>query len=421
MRSNFNQDSRFKSLNMSIDEEEAPIRKANLPMQVTQYEKKFLEWLVNMHNSLRADTVEIDNVKSLAEQLNHMKQESSDDYLNALLKPEYSKGSKIPSTIPVPTSSFQLHNSITVAPNASGNAAIMFNPFYLAASGTNSTLYVNNNAALTGQASSNFFTAASIGQVIPAVYNEYRLVSASIVVKYIGRLDIVQGVIGGAIVFDQNVNDIASGTVNANLAKYGDFNLAMDSFYTQENYTLNGLRELYFPLDPTFEQYYNITTSKTGFSFLIYIQDGVPSSLNYKIDIYCNYECLPDATFLNYIPTSLGDRGSQMQKEEAIKFVQNSPITTADEGRLRPTATSFWEKIKTGLGAVLPSVVNLTSSLFPQLKMLAPIAQAAASKFLTPQNQYQGRGTLEGNKESKAGNPNESWLSAGIGGDSFYK
>ena len=65
---------------------------------------------------------------------------------------------------------------------------------------------------LTGTQPNNNFRPININQCIPDVYDQYRLVSASIVVKYIGRLDIVSGVIGGAIIFDENsvLNGIAN-------------------------------------------------------------------------------------------------------------------------------------------------------------------------------------------------------------------
>jgi hypothetical protein len=347
-----------------------------------------------MHNALRKDQVSVEEIQSLAEFLVHMKEEQNNDYLDSLIRPEITKGSKIPTTIPVPSSSFQLHSSATFSPNSLGHAAIVFNPFFLSSNTSvnpPSTMYLNNNAALTGGASSNFFLALDIGQVIPAVYNEYRLVSASVVIRYIGRLDIVQGVIGGAIVFDNNVSNTAVDgvTVNAAIAKYGNFNLAQDSYYFQENMTLNGIRELYFPLDTTYEQYRQMSTTindpKTGFAFVIYLQDGVYQlgAPNYKVDIYCNYECLPDATFLNYIPTQTSTPQSETNKGEAIRNVQLNAITNGEIPRTsnQESKPSFWERIKSGLGNILPSIANLASGLIPGGKLIGPAFQAASSLF----------------------------------------
>lgn len=365
-------DKRFNSLDRDI------ANSLSLNTAVSDYDRKFLEYLVSMHNVLRADKIDINKFENVLDALEHMRKEQGHEYLNTLIHPETVKGSKIPSQIPVPSSSFQLHNSAIISTNASGHAALFFNPFYLAGAGANSTLFVNNSAALTGTATSDAFTAVNIGQVIPPVYNQYRVVSASIVIKYVGRLDIVQGVIGGAIVFDQNAVPTAHGTNSAALAKYGDFNLAMDAFYTQENLTLNGIRELYFPLDTTYEQYQSLGVSKNGFGMLAYIFGGVPSAPAYKVDVYVNYECLPDSAFLNYLPTSLCTSGGD-RKQEAIQTVQQKPIT--DEGDSRNSSKKqsggFWNQIKSTLGDVLPAAASIASMLFPQSKAAAAFVQAS--------------------------------------------
>lgn len=378
-------DKSFRSLQSKADKND------NIQKQISQYEKTFLEWLVNMHNALRKDQIDLLEVEHLADVLTHMKEEDQHDYLESLIRPELSKGCKIPTSIPVPSASFQMHNSITFAPNASGHAAVLFNPFFLSSNSSSySTLYINNNSALTGNAPNNGFLARDIGQTIPAVYNEYRLVSASIVVRYIGRLDIVQGVIGGAIVFDSNVGStIVDGTtVNPNLQKYGNFNLAQDSYYFQENMTLNGIREIYFPLDTTFEQYRRAGPTqndpKLGFSFVLYLQDGVyqANAQNYKLDIYCNYECLPDASFLNYIPTNTSTHASLESKDGAVRTAQKYAITEGEIPRIKSEKKSFWESIKEKVGTFLPSINTLLPMLgnfIPGGKVVTSALQAGAS------------------------------------------
>ena len=60
------------------------------------------------------------------------------------------------------------------------------------------TFAYNNNDSLTSNSSDSNFSILNIGQGIPPVYDQFRLVSASlIVVKYIGRMNITSGVIGG--------------------------------------------------------------------------------------------------------------------------------------------------------------------------------------------------------------------------------
>ena len=336
--------------------------------------------------------------------------------MNNLLVPEKCKGGKIPSPIPVPSCSFQLHNCVTLSPNSNGNIAILFNPYFLASNewGTSdmditkvekfysadgrvfngadipeagqmvyaptmvTSLLVNRSDGLTGTEFNSHFLPININQSIPPVYDQYRLVSASVVVKYIGRLDIVSGVIGGAIVFDENqalngfghllygdgtktvnelkVPDSIKTFYNNSIGKYGNFDLAMDSFYHQENLCLEGIRELYFPLDNSYEEYsklinenavsdacitgpgnnvpsidLNYDQYKSGFNFFIYTL-GAPTGSCLKLDIYCNYECLPSASFLNYMPISVSTYGmSNQEKKDMIAKVQEKPILKAGE------------------------------------------------------------------------------------------
>ena len=334
---------------------------------VKAYDKRLFDYLVKMHQSLRSDVIDVDQLANTVDALEHLKKEQDQDYYSALLYPETSKGAKIPSTMPVPSSSFQMHQSTFITTNAAGHASLVFNPFFMDTTGNSSTIFVNNSSTLTGNASNNNYNAISLGQTIPAVYNEYRVVSASVVVKYVGRLDIVQGVIGGAIMFDNNVGATTIGSLNGNLAKYGDFNLAMDAYYTQENLALNGLRCLYFPLDPTFEQYYPMNTAKTGFGINVYIYGGVPSSASYKVDIYVNYECLAEASFLHYIPVSCSPSGEDRQV--AVQNVQKRPITDENEFRGKPK-NSFWAQVKNSFGKYLPGVAQLAGLIIPQAKGL---------------------------------------------------
>jgi hypothetical protein len=376
-------DTRFQALSEREDDEStagnAKGKALSLPEQVSYYDKKLLAYIVGLHNATRGDYIRVDDFASLVDGIAHLKQENDRDYLSTLVHPEQTKGSKIPSPIPVPSSSFQLHTTQLLSTNASGNLAIAFNPCFLDTAGLNSTFFVNNNAALTGSNASNFFTATNFGQTIPAVYSEYRVVSASMVIKYTGRLDIVQGVIGGAIIFDNNLPPTAYTTVNASLAKYGDFNLAMDSYYTQENMALNGVRTLYFPLDSTFEQYQTLGSAKTGFNMFGYVYGGVPSAAAYKVDIFVNYECLADAQFLNYMPTSTC-HGSAEAKSDAIKHVQTRPVTAEHESKAGPhdKGGSFWDSIKSTLGDILPSVGSILSFIAPEMKVLQPIIQAGS-------------------------------------------
>lgn len=386
-------------------------------------DKQMLNFLGRLYKTLSGENLNLDEVENAVDALKMYNAESEYTYLNNLLHPEKDKGVKIPSAIPVPSCAFQLHNTVTLSTNSSGNLAFVFNPFFLydkanisTVNGVNnvivqpnfcSSFWFNNDETLTGQAPNNNFNPLNIGQGIPSVYDQYRLVSASVVVRYIGRLDWVSGVIGGAIMFNDSRhigenftltlenNPAISGTSNStnDLAKYGNFDLAMDSFYHQENLSVEGLRQLYFPIDGSFEDYvklwsaglagsgYNIAATessitstisvtsdedyyKSGFNFFTYVM-GAPANQNcFKVDIYCNYECLPNAEYLNYMPLSPpAPCISNAIKRESIGVAQKNALDKAtNQAPIMGKMPSIWKKLKEKFGNSLPGIAKLVKS-----------------------------------------------------------
>ena len=374
--------------------------------------------------------LDLDRLKEAVDSLSEFNKTQEYDYLHNLLVPERCKGVKIPSAIPVPSCAFQMHNSVTLTTNATGNLCAMFNPYFLSSNNLGSvlvpsgsvpspsggpesayaetelsplyltTLWVNNDDTLDGNSVNDNFLPMNIGQCIPPVYDQYRIVSASIVVRYIGRLDNASGLICGAVVFDENQNiggamAAADGTSygvlkNHNLAKYGNFELARDSFYHQEYMSVEGLRMLYFPVDNSFEEYvktFDMTVGdyslnpeygniwgngtlkaqqdyyKSGFNFCLYSINAPPNTACFKVDIYCNYECLPNSSFLNYLPLSMNAKGiSSKEKAKANLIVQQKPVMKANEG-LDVVKTgvmpSIWHKFKSAFSGKLPSMARM--------------------------------------------------------------
>ena len=400
-------------------------KKNDIIKMIDDYDSNMLKYIGRLYEAINGDKMDFDRIKNAVDALQQFNTKQEYNYLNNLLHPEKCKAVKIPSPVPVPSCSFQLHNCVTLSTNSSGNIGIIFNPFFLASSNalktydvaagngeeattctaqSFTTLFVNNADSLTGANNNIEWRPVNIGQVIPGVYDQYRLVSASLVVKYIGRLDIVSGVIGGAIIFDENphiggtyVQELAPAVDfdGSSFSKYGNFDLAMDSFYHQENLTLEGVRELYFPIDNSFEEYVRVTDGshlsmvngdnvsvtsdqdyyKSGFNWFVYALGAPANSACFKVDIYCNFECLPNASFLNYLPLTMNPMGvSSQEKRRANMIVQQKPVMKLNEEGVTKITTmpSIWEKLKNKFSNKLPGIGKLIAngiiSMVPGLK-----------------------------------------------------
>lgn len=443
----------------STDDRDIPFNEnqnAKLNAMIDEYDANFLSYIARLYQSINGEKMDFEDIKNNIDALAKFNKKQEYNYLNNLLYPERCKGVKIPSSVPVPSCSFQLHNCVTLRTNSSGNLGIVFNPFFLSESGPKfrasddydppamnlgdrvfwadyfTSFFVNNDIGLTGYGSNENWEPVNIGQQIPPVYNQYRLVSASLVVKYIGRMDIASGVIGGAIVFDEDplvggtgvsrLNNIANrwnSVPRKNLAKYGNFDLAMDSFYHQENLCIEGMRELYFPIDNSYEEYVKLFNEKlvtpelteilsypklkvnenylkNGFRYMIYVLGAPPSSSCFKVDIYCNFECLPNAEFLNYLPLSLNlDPTTPEEKKEATVIIQQKPIMKISETeKIVPQKPSIWRRMIDKFKGNLPGIGKLITTglvtaipaLKPGLALANTIIDTVAGQQETPMN-----------------------------------
>lgn len=413
---------------------------------IDDYDKKMLSYIARLYQALNGEKLDITRIQTAVEALQEFNMRNEYRYLNNLLHPEKCKGVKIPSQIPIPSCSFQLHNCVTLRTNASGNLAIVFNPYFLCSNvhsdfktvgeaglfnvqtKTNyySSLFVNNSPTLDGYSLNNDWEPINIGQEIPEVYDQYRLVSASMVIKYIGRLDTVSGVIGGAVVFDETreigssyqlkliKKDDQTETVATTkfvpgmLAKYGNFDLAMDAFYRQENLCLEGIRQLYFPLDNSYEEYTRLMNDnliiasiddnnnqtcrfestedylKNGFRQVVYVLGAPANQSCFKLDIYCNFECLPSSPFLNYLPLSMNTEFFSPEiKKKAAVIIQQKPIMKANEEIVTSEPPSIWQRLKSKFMDSLPGISKLITtglvSAIPQLQLGTALANTMST------------------------------------------
>ena len=412
-----------------------------------EYDKNFLSYIARLYEAINGEKIDFSKLKSVVDLLAKFNERQEYNYLSNLLHPEKCIGCKIPSPLPIPSCSFQLHNSVALKTNQHGCLAMYFNPFFLCKESKDSyqnvyfnynelqdstvgstmefcsSLFYNNESNLNGHQPVREWRCVNVGQTIPAVYNQYRLVSASIVVKYVGRLDIASGAIGGAVLFDET-NDIGARVIVRQISgmsdqeykyynqpvflqKYGNFNLAQDAFYWHENQAIEGIRMLYFPLDNSYEEYLKLDgpesmkviyngpgpkdqpevpmicmdeNTRNGFGFFIYTLNAPPNSTCFKVDIYCNFECLPDSKFMNYMPVSLcTEKLNQNEKKLALDEVKKNLITTANESN--SNGKSFWRKVIDKLKNKVPGISTLVrENIIPKNPTIPPEIIVAAKE-----------------------------------------
>lgn len=97
---------------------------------IEENEMKMLNEITNLYNEINKNIINMNNLQYSINSLAMYNNRQNYNYLNNLLCPEKAKGCKIPSSVPIPSCSFQLHNCVTLTTNNLGNIGIIFNPFF---------------------------------------------------------------------------------------------------------------------------------------------------------------------------------------------------------------------------------------------------------------------------------------------------
>lgn len=254
--------------------------------------------LNKLNTLLNTNNLDFKVIKKQLEDIKEYKEYNEYDYINNLLNPIKNKGVKIPSTIPIPTTTYRYHESLPIKVTNAGVKWLYVNPFFL---GSKSVLqnpnppvyiYVYNNTPRTvyfflkqfltsygetylssqdgkhpiPSTTLQGFSGGLLSQIISDAYSSYRLVSAESSLRYIGSLENAAGTIGGGISNDnvmylrgisyQRTTPAPSNTApsdytysDSTLFKYGDFNTIRQLPYFRENSCIEGVRMLYYPKD----------------------------------------------------------------------------------------------------------------------------------------------------------------------------
>ena len=87
--------------------------------------------------------------------------------------------------------------------------------------------------------------------------------------------------------------------------------------------------------------------NRTFFKFLVYITNAQYYEDAIKVEIFCNYEGIPNANYINYIPTDVNTFNvSKKEKKEIIDTVKQKPVVKYDDKTAAPIISSWQDNLK---------------------------------------------------------------------------
>lgn len=290
-----------------------------------------------------------------------------DKYLKDLLDPINRRNVKIPSKNPVPTVTFQMRTYSDIMLSPVGDALISVCPFFLA-----DNTYRNKIIEYRDRYNDNYefhvkhlttccqFDKAVIQDenepifnlnraIEPGIYVKYRLVSAALKIIYTGSVGGACGTIKGGVLLENDKKILCFGRIvekggsedpHAEIVPsvyYYDIDVlewVNKLIYHQEKNCIEGMTLLYFPVDNSYLEFYDVVNSddiywpgenvqkkfktnrpvlycndrsfKGNFRWLIYISNGPTIQSDcFRFEMYCNFECIPSPKVLNYMPVSI--------------------------------------------------------------------------------------------------------------------
>lgn len=318
----------------------------------------------------------------LRNKLNVLYDDDTNTYLKSLLNPFARINAKIPTSVPVPSASIQVMDKLLLTTNASGNAAVAWNPFNFGNTNT-SLIGVNNDVSLTGIVASNFYLAQATSLILPvAFYAQYRLVSAALKLRYLGSKLNASGRLDVALDYSAtSATPVAPATAIAAYGKYGQFSQIQNAyFYDSINNSADRpeIQVNYLPSDNIMTSYIAINTQLANAPVLLAACiGGQASSACVELTIVANYECILENEYMDYIPTSFY-KGSIKQKEATFNKISEA-ISTNDKkiidqiGYVNPGFIIPSKDIEKATGNWFTNFIDFATDLPPGFKFIKDV------------------------------------------------
>ena len=299
-----------------------------------RYGADFYNALGGLYSRLTNKKLDVDKVLDTVDILNKIKADMTKRYLYSLLFPEKSKGARIPTKFPVPSTTFQQTDFVLVTPNASGNFILQWCPQNLSSSTSNNEIVLNVASTLTGNnTDTTYTTQSSLMNSLVTNWQAFRVVSACLVVQYVGSYVNLQGVFGGGL-------DISASTSNSYDSNYSVFSNIDDRLWSQTTRVDEGLKIVYFPKDYNDLSFIKPNTTPASNNLastvrLMVYGQNLPASVQcVRIDIIKNVEAIPGPAFADIMDCGYLESESMVDHSlEASKILtkSNLVVTRMDE------------------------------------------------------------------------------------------
>jgi hypothetical protein len=305
------------------------------------------------------------------------------NYLYGLKFPEIAHDIRMDSEYPILSATYHRHFTCQLQTNASGNGALLFNPFFQQdVNNTLSGLQWDNVAGvnLTTPEATTGYTAISMNSVrVPvSTYSSYRLVSCSLKMLANASLTTATGIFGLGVANLLYVPNSISGVGSTNVLQAGAYtvqaNVDQTLYFKQANVARQEeIRAIYYPLDPTFEMFVGtnytrsnlLATEETDFYFVGYAS-ALPASSFITLEIDLNFECTINPLAQGYIP--VGIAVSNCRPGPASKVISQTPDSVTQAGSnlntfVEQEEESFWDVAKSTASTLGKNVLKWLPSL----------------------------------------------------------
>jgi hypothetical protein len=302
-----------------------------------RYGTDFKRAFQQLYKKLFGKDIEPKSIKEMVQLFANMKANLTKKYLYSLLFPERTMEARIPTKFPVPTAAFQVSDFLLITPSSQGTFLIQWTPQMMASTTSLGEIRLNTNAALTGSVidstAGNYVVQSTLVNPlnVSSYWQAFRVVSACMIIQYVGNFMNQSGQLGGAI----DISTRLDGTADTSFSVFSNVD---DRMWNQVVRSDEGLKICYFPKDYCDYSFIRPDTTQANNALpstirMICYGQGLPLSTQplIRIDFIKNLEAIPapgvsDLVNQQYITTYT----EHDHAEHASKLAANSQMVISN-------------------------------------------------------------------------------------------